>query len=51
MKTDIANLKQKAKMLVSIAKDKDVIKPHTDAFKDFPVEKEIHKGKKEFFKK
>ena len=31
------------------AKAKKIIKPINDAFKDIPVHKEIHKGKKEYF--
>lgn len=31
------------------AKEKNVIKPVKEAFKDIPATKEIHKGKKEYF--
>lgn len=49
MKIDKNEVNKKAKELVNVAKKKGVIKPHTDAFKEFPVENEIHKGRKEFF--
>lgn len=49
MKIDKNEVNKKAKELVNAAKKKGVIKPHTDAFKEFPVENEIHKGRKEFF--
>lgn len=45
MKTNMMDLKQQAKQLVLISKQKGTIRPHTDAFKDFPVDEEIHKGK------
>lgn len=45
MKTDIKELKNRAKELVLISKQKGIIKPHTEAFKDFPVKDELHKGK------
>lgn len=48
MKTNISNeTKEKARKLVLIAKEKDIIKSHTIAFDEFPVEKEVHKGKSE----
>lgn len=31
------------------AKEKKMIKPVKEAFKDIPVTKEVHKGKKEYF--
>lgn len=31
------------------AKEKNVIKPVKEAFKNIPVTKEIHKGKKEYY--
>ena len=45
------NLKNKSilKNILKKAKEKNVIKPLNDAFKDIPVHKEIHKGKKEYF--
>lgn len=45
MKTNMMELKKQAKQLVLISKQKNIIKPHTEAFKDFPVNEEIHKGK------
>ena len=45
LKTDIKELKNRAKELVLISKQKGIIKPHTEAFKDFPVKDELHKGK------
>lgn len=44
MKTNTSECSQRAKKLVTIAKEKGLIKSHTVAFKEFPVEKEIHKG-------
>ena len=45
MKTNMIELKKQAKELVLISAKKNIIKPHTQAFKDFPVNEEIHKGK------
>lgn len=45
MKTNVMALNQKAKQLVLISKQKGLIKPHTEAFKDFPVKEEVHKGR------
>jgi len=45
MKTNMMELKKQAKQLVLISKQKNIIKPHTEAFKDFPVSDEVHKGK------
>ena len=45
MKTNMMELKKQAKELVLISKHKKIIKPHTEAFKKFPVNNEIHKGK------
>ena len=45
MKTNMMELKKQAKQLVIISKQKNMIKPHTEAFKDFPVSEEVHKGK------
>lgn len=45
MKTNIVELKKQARQLVLISKQKNIIKPHTEAFKDFPVNEEKHKGK------
>ncbi len=45
MKTNMMELKKQAKQLVIISKQKNIIKPHTEAFKDFPVSEEVHKGK------
>lgn len=45
MKTNMMELKKQAKQLILISKQKNIIKPHTEAFRDFPVSEEIHKGK------
>lgn len=50
MKTNSNEIIQRAKRLVLLAKEKNLVKPHTVAFKEFPVEKEIHKGKTENLK-
>lgn len=47
MKTTMMDLKKQAKQLVLISKQKNIIKPHTEAFKDFPVSEEKHEGKEE----
>ena len=46
MKTNTQNVSDRAKRLVSIAKQKDLIKPHTFAFKIFPVEEEKREDRK-----
>ncbi len=43
-----ASLKKAVKKLVLEAKKRNLIKPHTEAFKSYPVSKEVHKGKLEF---
>lgn len=43
MKTDI-NLRKKIRKLIKKSKKLNLIKTSDEAFKDFPVEKEIHKG-------
>lgn len=50
MKTKVSELSGKARKLVLLAKEKGRIKPHTDAFKEFPVEEENHKGKTDDYK-
>lgn len=45
MKTSMLELKKQAKELLLISKEKKLIRPHTEAFKDFPVKEENHKGK------
>lgn len=50
MKANLKELKSKAGSLIKASKEKGLIKPHTVAFKEFPVEEEIHKGKEEFYK-
>lgn len=40
----------KAKELVKIAKEKKLIKPLEEAFKQNPVSEEAHKGKLAYFK-
>lgn len=47
MKTNMMDLRKQARQLVLISKQKNIIKPHTEAFKDFPVSEEVHKGKEE----
>lgn len=51
MKTNTSEISKRAKRLVVLAKEKGLIKSHTIAFKEFPVEKEIHKGKPENYNK
>lgn len=51
MKTNTSEITKKAKSLVQRAKANKLIESHTVAFKIFPVEKEIHKGKKEYYTK
>ena len=51
MKTNTSEISKKAKRLVMIAKDRNLIKSHTIAFKEFPVEEEEHKGRPENYKK
>ena len=41
--------KLKVKNMIKLAKKQGLIKPHTEAFKDFPVENEIHKGDANYF--
>lgn len=50
MKTNMMELRKKAKQLVIASKEKGLIKPHTEAFKDFPVNEEVHKGKNKIIK-
>lgn len=50
MKTNVNSLKETARNLVKISKEKKLIKPHTAAFKEFPVENENHKGNSDFYK-
>lgn len=45
MKTNMMDLRNQARQLVLISKERKLIKPHTQAFKDFPVSEEVHKGK------
>lgn len=49
MKSNNGEIKEKAKKLVSIAKEKNLIKSHMVAFKEFPVE-EVHKGESNNYK-
>lgn len=37
------------KKLIKSAKEKGLVKPHTEAFTKNPVEKEAHKGKTSYF--
>ena len=46
MKMRMVDLKKQAKQLVSISKRKGLIKPHIEAFKDFPVNEEKYRNKK-----
>ena len=50
MKTNTSEISKNAKRLVLLAKEKGLIKSHTIAFKEFPVEKEVHKGRTENYK-
>lgn len=50
MKTNTSEVSQRAKRLVMLAKEKGLVKSHTVAFKEFPVEEEIHKGEVEKYK-
>lgn len=50
MKTNTSEISKRAKRLVMLAKEKGLVKSHTIAFKEFPVEQEIHKGKRENYK-
>lgn len=49
MKTKIDIIKMDAHKLVEISKQKELIKSHKEAFDDFPVKEEIHKGKREYY--
>lgn len=40
-----ASIDERARKLTQLAKKKGLVQPHTVAFKIFPVEEEIHKGK------
>lgn len=42
-------LQMKVKELIKKSKEKKLIKPHTEAFKEFPVESEEHRGNKTSF--
>lgn len=43
------NTLERIKKLIKISKEKKLIKPHTEAFKEIPVSKEPHKGNKKYF--
>ena len=45
------SLKKRVKDIIKFAKENNLIKPHTEAFKKYPVENEIHKGSISFFAK
>ena len=50
MKKDkIIELNKRFKNTINVAKEKDLIKPLSEAFKDVPVKYEIHNGRKEYF--
>lgn len=49
MKTRNEEIKINAHKLVEISKKRGLIKSHIEAFKEFPVEEEKHKGKKEYY--
>ena len=42
-----SSLKKEAKRITEKAKKRNLIKPLSEAFKDVPAKKEIHKGKTE----
>ena len=50
MKTVVNGVQERANKLILVAKEKNLVKPHTSAFKTFPVEEETHKGKTEYYK-
>ncbi len=50
MKTNTSEIRKNARRLVLLAKEKGLVKSHTVAFKEFPVEEEIHKGEVEKYK-
>lgn len=39
------SIDERARKLTELAKKKGLVQPHTVAFKIFPVEEEVHKGK------
>lgn len=41
--------KFKVKEMIKNAKAKGIIKPHTEAFKEIPADKEVHKGNTNYF--
>ena len=43
-------IKNAVKKIVLEAKKRNIIKPHTEAFKTHPVTKEVHKGKLDLIK-
>lgn len=43
-------IQEKFRNLINDSKKRGLIKPHTEAFREFPVEKEKHNGKKKYFK-
>ena len=45
------SLAQRASKLVKVAKEKGIVKSHIEAFKEFPVEEENHKGNKDYYNK
>lgn len=45
MKTSMLELKKQARELLLVSKERNLIRPHTEAFRDFPVKEEQHKGK------
>lgn len=51
MKTNTSETSKYARRLVLLAKEKGLIKSHTVAFKEFPVDKEMHEGKMKGYKK
>lgn len=49
MKTEYEDVKTNVKELIKKSKAKNLIKSYTEAFKDFPTNQEVHKGKREFY--
>lgn len=48
-KLESSKIQELVNNLTLRAKEKNMIKPVEEAFKDIPTSKEIHKGKKEYF--
>ena len=51
MSAETSAINERAKELVAKAKSKGLVSPISAVFKNFPVEKEIHKGRMEYYSK